>query len=201
MVDRFLAKTPPKLPNKLYGGASLAPDGRTPQSAATEQHPKPESLTMTRYWLMKTEPTSYSIEDLEREGTTFWDGIRNFQARNLIRDEISEGDDVLVYHSNANPPGVAGVARVVRAAYPDPSARDPESKYFDPRASDEDPRWYMVDVAFQRRFPSLIPLERLKSTTGLEKMVVNTKSRLSVQPVTPEEFAIVLELAEGESGP
>jgi predicted RNA-binding protein with PUA-like domain len=151
-------------------------------------------IDMRRYWLMKTEPTSYSIDDLERDGTTFWDGIRNYQARNLIRDEIAEGDAVLVYHSNAAPPGIAGVARVVRAAYPDPSARNAESKYFDPRASDEDPRWFMVDIAFERRFPTLVPLERLKSTPGLEKMVVTTKSRLSVQPVTPEEFEIVVEL-------
>jgi predicted RNA-binding protein with PUA-like domain len=153
---------------------------------------------MPGYWLLKSEPESYSIDDLEREVQTHWDGIRNYQARNLLRDELQPGDGVLIYHSSAEPPGVAGVAEVVRGGYPDPSALDPSSRYFDPRASPTDPRWYMVDVRFVERFPRLVPLAVLKSTRGLETMVVTTKSRLSVQPVTPEEFAIVLGL--GRSG-
>src|SRR5690606_18829513 len=100
----------------------------------------------------------------------------------------------LFYHSSTEPPGVAGLARIARAAYPDPTARDPESRYFDPKASNEDPRRYMVDVAFVAAFPEVVPLEVLKSSPGLETMVVTTKSRLSVQPVTPEEFEIVKRL-------
>lgn len=152
---------------------------------------------MPSYWLLKSEPGSYSIRDLERDGTTHWDGIRNYQARNLLRDELREGDGVLIYHSSAEPPGVAGVAEVARDGYPDPSALDPKSHYFDPKASAEDPRWFMVDVRFRERFPELVPLGVLKSTSGLEKMVVTTKSRLSVQPVTAAEFEIVLRIGRG----
>lgn len=149
---------------------------------------------MPRYWLLKSEPGSYSIDDLQRDGRTHWDGIRNYQARNLLRDEIAVGDEVFIYHSNANPPGVAGIARVVRAGYPDPSALDPESNYFDPRASKDDPRWFMVDVEFVEKFPTFVGLPELKGMPGLENMVVTTKSRLSVQPVTADEFAIVAAL-------
>ncbi|MEX2570316.1 MAG: EVE domain-containing protein [Gemmatimonadota bacterium] len=152
---------------------------------------------MPRHWLFKTEPGSYSIDDLARDEVTQWNGIRNYQARNLLRDEIKMGDQVLFYHSNADPPGVAGRAEVVRAGYPDPSARDAGSRYFDPKASDRDPRWFMVDVAFRERFPRFVPLAELKAARGLESMVVTTKSRLSVQPVTPAEFAMVLQLAHG----
>jgi predicted RNA-binding protein with PUA-like domain len=156
---------------------------------------------MTQHWLFKSEPESYSIDDLRRDGRTFWNGIRNYQARNLLRDRVKVGDRVLIYHSNANPPGVAGVATVVRSGYPDPTARDPESAYFDPRASDEDPRWYMVDIEFEERFPGLLPLGTMKSTSGLEKMVVTTKSRLSIQPVTQEEFSIVVRLGRAAESP
>ncbi|MDR0787836.1 MAG: EVE domain-containing protein [Gemmatimonadota bacterium] len=149
---------------------------------------------MPRYWLFKSEPLSYSIDHLQKDGQTFWNGVRNFQARNLLRDEIRQGDQVLFYHSNTEPPGVAGLAEVVRSGYPDPTALDPESRYFDPRASEADPRWFMVDIRFEEKFPTYVPLGTLKQTPGLEKMVVTTKSRLSVQPVTPEEFQIVLEL-------
>jgi predicted RNA-binding protein with PUA-like domain len=149
---------------------------------------------MRRHWLFKSEPGSYSIDDLRRDGRTHWEGIRNYQARNLLRDEIRSGDRVLIYHSSADPPGVAGTAAVVRDGYPDPTARDPKSRYFDPKASDDDPRWYMVDVEFDERFSDVVPLSHLKATPGLEAMVVTTKSRLSIQPVTPEEFEIVLAL-------
>jgi predicted RNA-binding protein with PUA-like domain len=152
---------------------------------------------MPRNWLLKSEPGAYSIEDLERDGRTHWEGIRNYQARNLLRDELRPGDGVLFYHSNADPPGVAGVAVVTRAGYPDPSARDPRSRYFDPKADAVDPRWYMVDIEFRERFPAVVPLAELKSTPGLEEMVVTTRSRLSVQPVTPEEFGIIVKLGRG----
>ena len=146
---------------------------------------------MSRYWLMKTEPGTYSIADLERDGVTGWEGVRNYQARNFMRDTMQPGDGVLFYHSNADPPGVAGLARIARSGYPDPTALDPDSKYFDPKASEDDPRWYRVDVEFVARFPEVVPLATLRSTPGLEAMLVINKSRLSVQPVTPGEWEIV----------
>jgi predicted RNA-binding protein with PUA-like domain len=152
---------------------------------------------MPHYWLMKSEPGSYSIVDLERDGTTSWEGVRNYQARNLMRDMMQPGDGVLFYHSSTEPPGVAGLARVDRAGYPDATAMDPKSKYFDPKATDQDPRWYRVDITFEEHFPEIIPLATLRETPGLEKMLVINKSRLSVQPVTPEEWEIVRELASG----
>lgn len=152
---------------------------------------------MPRNWLLKSEPEVYSIDDLERDGRTTWEGVRNYQARNFLRDEARPGDRVLYYHSNAEPPGVAGLATVARAGYPDPTARDEGSDYFDPKASDQDPRWYMIDVAFAEKFPALVPLDTLRRTPGLEKMLVIDKSRLSVQPVTDEEFEIVARLGRG----
>jgi predicted RNA-binding protein with PUA-like domain len=151
---------------------------------------------MPRYWLMKSEPSVFSIEDLENDRTTCWDGVRNYQARNFMRDDMHPGDGVLFYHSNASPPGVVGVAKIVRAGYPDHTARDPDSKYFDPKASEQDPRWFMVDIAFEERFPALVPLGTLRETPGLEEMLVTTRSRLSVQPVTEEEFEIVRRLGD-----
>ena len=146
---------------------------------------------MKRFWLFKSEPGSYSIADLEQDRVTGWEGVRNYQARNFMRDTMQPGDEILFYHSSAEPPGVAGLARIARGGYPDPAARDPDSRYFDPKATDEDPRWYRVDVEFVARFPGIIPLATLRETPGLEKMLVINKSRLSVQPVTPEEFGIV----------
>jgi predicted RNA-binding protein with PUA-like domain len=149
---------------------------------------------MAKHWLMKSEPGVYSIDHLARDGSTSWEGVRNYQARNFMRDEMRVGDPVLYYHSNADPTGVAGLARVARTACPDPSARDPQSDYFDPRAGDDDPRWYMVDIEFVERFPRVVTLDELRAAPGLEKMLVINKSRLSVQPVTEREFEIVVEL-------
>jgi len=147
---------------------------------------------------MKTEPNTYSIDDLEREGRTQWEGVRNYQARNLMR-EMQVGDRVLFYHSSAKPPGVVGEARVVREAYPDHFAQQPDSPYFDEKASAEDPRWYMVDVEFVRKLPGFVSLETLKGARGLEDMIVTQRSRLSVQPVTRDEFYIVCALGDGAS--
>jgi predicted RNA-binding protein with PUA-like domain len=149
---------------------------------------------MPRHWLMKSEPDSYSIDDLQRDGRTSWEGVRNYQARNLMRDDMQVGDPVLFYHSGANPPGVAGLAKIARTAYPDRSALDPDSHYFDPKATEEDPRWVMVDIEFVERFPEVVPLSVLHVEPGLEEMLLNRKSRLSVQPVTREEFEIVQRL-------
>lgn len=148
---------------------------------------------MARCWLMKSEPDVYSIEDLERDGETCWEGVRNYQARNLMR-EMEVGDRVLFYHSNAKPPGVAGLARVSKAAYPDPFSWQPGHKYFDPKSSEEEPRWWMVDIEYIDTLPRFVPLEELKEAEGLEDMVVTKRSRLSVQPVQPEEYEVVLRL-------
>lgn len=151
--------------------------------------------TRKRYWLMKCEPSAYSIHDLERDGKSGWEGVRNFQARNYLRDDITTGDGVLFYASNADPSGVAGLAEVARGGYPDPFAFDPEHKYFDPSSNPENPTWYTVDIRFVEAFPDVVSLATLKTTPGLADMVVTRKgSRLSIQPVTPEEYAIVVKL-------
>ncbi|HSJ25533.1 MAG TPA: EVE domain-containing protein [Longimicrobiales bacterium] len=144
---------------------------------------------------MKSEPDAYSIHDLERDGTTFWNSIRNYQARNFMRDDMKVGDRVLFYHSNANPPGVAGIAEVVREGYPDHTAQDPKDDYHDPKATPEDPRWYMVDVAFVEKFDVVLPLEELKARRTFDDMVVTGKSRLSIQPVAKKHFDAVVKLA------
>ncbi|HEY0515051.1 MAG TPA: EVE domain-containing protein [Thermoanaerobaculia bacterium] len=148
-----------------------------------------------RYWLMKCEPEAYTIDDLERDGTTTWEGVRNFQARNYMRDDMKPGDGVLFYASNAEPSGVTGVAAISRAGYPDPFAFQPGHKYFDPKSDPENPTWIMVDLRFVEKFPDLIPLSVLKATPGLgDMMVVQKGSRLSVQPVARKEFDIVVKL-------
>ena len=150
------------------------------------------------YWLFKSEPDVFSIDDLKKapKQTTYWEGVRNYQARNLLRDEIQKGDEVLYYHSNTDPVGVAGVARVVRSGYPDPEQFDKKSKYYDAKSDKENPRWYVVDVKYVRKFKEVVPLSTLKATRGLSKMMVTQHgARLSVQPVTKKEFEIVLRLA------
>ena len=148
-----------------------------------------------RYWLMKVEPSAYSIDDLARDGSTSWEGVRNYQARNLIRDEMQEGDSVLFYASSANPSGVTGLAEIARAAYPDACAWKKGHTYFDAASTADKPVWYSVDVRFVERFPGIVSLDTLKSTPGLEEMVVTKKgSRLSIQPVTKREFEIVSKL-------
>lgn len=151
---------------------------------------------MARCWLMKSEPDVYSIDDLERDGSTSWEGVRNYQARNLMR-EMTIGDRVLFYHSNAKPPGVAGLARVSREAYPDPFSWKPGHRYHDPKSTPEEPRWWMVDIEYVDTLPRLVSLEALKSAPGLQEMVVTKRSRLSVQPVRPEEYEIVVRLGRG----
>lgn len=148
-----------------------------------------------RYWLLKCEPSTYSIDDLKRDGKAGWEGVRNFQARNYLRDEIKAGDGVLFYASNADPSGVSGLAEVVKDGYPDPYAFDPKHKYFDPTSNPEKPSWYTVEIRFVEKFPGVVSLATLKATPGLENMMVTRKgSRLSVQPVAPEEFSIVVKL-------
>jgi predicted RNA-binding protein with PUA-like domain len=148
-----------------------------------------------RYWLMKVEPSAYSIDDLARDGSTSWEGVRNYQARNFMRDEMQVGDGVLFYASNADPSGVTGLAEIARAAYPDAYAWKKGHTYFDAASTPEKPLWYSVDIRFVERFPRVVSLDTLKSTPGLEDMVVTKKgSRLSIQPVTKREFDIVTKL-------
>ena len=153
---------------------------------------------MARCWLMKSEPDVYSIADLERDGSTCWEGVRNYQARNLMRD-IQVGDRVLFYHSNAKPPGVVGLARVSRLAYPDHFSWEKGHKYFDPKSTPESPRWWMVDVEYVDTLPRLVSLNELKEDPGLEDMVVTRRSRLSVQPVTDDEYDIVVRMGRERS--
>jgi predicted RNA-binding protein with PUA-like domain len=152
-------------------------------------------MAQKRYWLMKCEPGAYSIDDLERDGEASWEGVRNFQARNLLRDEVKVGDGVLFYASNAEPSGVTGVAEVARAGYPDPFAFKRGHRYYDPQSDPRQPTWYAVDIRFVEKFPEIVPLATLKATPGLADMrVVQKGSRLSVQPVTAREFETVRRL-------
>ena len=146
-----------------------------------------------RYWLMKCEPSAYSIDDLARDGQTCWEGVRNFQARNFMRDDMQVGDGVLFYASNADPSGVTGVAEIVKTGYPDRFAWRKGHKYFDARSTQSAPVWFMVDIGFVERFAATMSLATLKAIPGLESMMVTRKgSRLSVQPVAKKEFDIVV---------
>jgi predicted RNA-binding protein with PUA-like domain len=146
---------------------------------------------------MKSEPNVYSIADLKRDGTTCWDGVRNYQARNFMRDDMRLGDGVLFYHSNAQPMGIYGVARVVRESYPDHTAFDASDPHYDPKSDPANPAWMMVDVGYAGTFKAPITLATLKSTAGLEKMlVIQRGSRLSVQPVTRQEWDIIMKIGE-----
>jgi len=152
-----------------------------------------------RYWLFKSEPSVYGWDQLVADRRTFWNGVRNYQARNLLRDEIQVGDGVLFYHSNAKPTAVVGVAKVVKAGYPDHTALDKRSKYHDPDASAEDPRWFMVDIAPVRAFAAPLDRERLRTVPALEDMMLLRRgSRLSVQPVAAAEWRAILRLGKAE---
>ncbi len=145
-----------------------------------------------RYWLFKSEPSAYSFDDLVADGVAEWDGIRNYQARNLLRDEVQEGDGVLFYHSNAKPMAVVGTATVVRSGYPDHTAWDPDSEHPDPKSTPEKPLWFMVDIKAEQRFAHPVTMEQLRRAPGLEQMTLLRQGRLSVQPVTAEEWESVL---------
>ena len=150
-----------------------------------------------RFWLMKSEPESFSFDDLWKapRRRTFWDGVRNYRARNLLRDELAEGDGVLFYHSNAKPPGVVGLAEVASVARVDPTQFDPRDDHFDPGADPESPRWYGVEVRALRRLPRFVSLEEIRSQKALSKMaLVQRGQRLSVQPVTPSEWREIARL-------
>lgn len=149
-----------------------------------------------RYWLMKSEANCFSFEDLQKAPgkTTYWDGVRNFEARNLLRDEIRVGDQVLFYHSNSDPSGVAGIAEVVKAGYPDFTAFDSKHEHYDPKSKIDSPTWYMVDIKAVRPLQRFVPLADLRAEKKLQSMALFTRNRLSVIPVTPEEWEMVLSL-------
>ncbi len=152
---------------------------------------------LKKYWLMKSEPDVFSLEDLKNspDSTTHWDGVRNYQARNFMRDQMKTGDFVLYYHSNCDEPGVVGVAEVVKEAYPDHSSWDQKSHYFDPKSTPESPRWFMVDIKWKQAFKRLVSLREMKESPALENMrVVQRGQRLSVQPVDKADFDHVVKI-------
>ena len=151
-----------------------------------------------QYWLFKTEPNVFSIDDLRNspKSTSFWEGVRNYQARNLLRDTIQKNDLVFIYHSRVEPLGVVGIAKITKSGYPDPFAFEPSHKYFDPKSKKESPTWYGVDVTLVEIFPRTVTLKEIKETKGLEKMMVAQKgARLSIQPVSEKEFKIIQKLS------
>lgn len=150
------------------------------------------------YWLMKSEEDVYSIRDLEKEGATSWEGVRNYEARNIMRDQMKVGDGVLFYHSNARPAGVAGLARVAKAGYPDHFAFDKKNRYYDPKSDPENPRWYMVDVEFVEAFPEVVSLEEIRATAELGEMTLVKRARLSVQPVGKDEYYLIRKMGRGK---
>ena len=154
----------------------------------------------THYWLMKSEPGEYALEDLKKEEdrTDHWDGVRNYQARNFMRDRMQVGDGVLFYHSGKKP-AVVGTARIVRAGYPDHTAWDPKSRHFDPKSTPENPIWFMVDIQFESEFKRPIPLKELREVAALADMLLLRRgNRLSVMPVTKKEFQTIVKLGRGK---
>ncbi|MEM7151575.1 MAG: EVE domain-containing protein [Myxococcota bacterium] len=148
------------------------------------------------YWLLKSEPDAYSIDDLKRDGREPWDGIRNFSARNRMR-EMKCGELALFYHSSTKPTGVVGLCRVVQEAYPDPSQFDAKSRYFDAKSTQEKPRWSMVDVEYVGHLPRMVTLDEIKDEAALSEMVLVRRARLSVQPVTSAEFRHIVKMGGG----
>lgn len=152
-------------------------------------------MSKRKYWLMKSEPDAFSIDDLKEVGTEPWDGIRNYEARNFMRDEMEPGDGVLFYHSNVRPPVIVGTMEVASEPYPDPTQFDPDSKYFDEKSSEEDPTWQLVDVKFVKKFDNPVTRDAIKKEPALEDMVLLNRFRLSITPVTEDEWKKIHEMA------
>ncbi|PIE89372.1 MAG: EVE domain-containing protein [Acidobacteria bacterium] len=152
-----------------------------------------------KYWLMKTEPETYSIDDLAQEDnqTDYWDGVRNYQARNIMRDQMKVGDQVLFYHSNCKVPGVVGLAEVAREGYPDFTSWDPASKYYDAKSSEDNPRWFMVDIKWKAKFNRVVSLKEMRAIPALAEMkLLQRGQRLSIQPVSKDEYQLICELGQ-----
>lgn len=152
-----------------------------------------------RYWLMKSEPEVFSIGDLKKKGSSLWDGVRNYQARNFMVQDMQPDDLVLFYHSSCEPPGVAGIAKVAKKAEPDPTQFDRKSPYFEPRAKKEKPVWFAATVSFVKAFPEVLPLEKIKAQSSLQDLpLLKRGNRLSIQPLTEAQFQQLVNLAEHE---
>lgn len=168
----------------------------TPKQTVAKKRQTPAT---SRFWLVKSEPNCFSIDDLAsaRGKQTCWDGVRNYQARNMLRDQMKLGDHVLFYHSNAQPPSIVGVTEVIREGYPDTTAFDPQHEHYDPKSQPDNPTWYMVDLKLVKKLPRPLPLPELRQVSQLSGMTLLQRgSRLSVQPVSPQEFRTVLALAQ-----
>ena len=150
------------------------------------------------YWLMKSEPDVYSIDDLKRDQVEPWDSIRNYEARNTMRDDMKIGDGVLFYHSNVRPPAIVGTMKVASESYPDPTQFDPDHAYYDEKATKEEPRWHLVDVQFVQKFDEPVTRDDLKEEPELQDMVLFNRMRLSITPVTEEEWLKIHEMAGAE---
>jgi len=147
------------------------------------------------HWLIKSEPDAYSIDDLKRDRREMWDGIRNYQARNTMRDDMKVGDQIFFYHSSCKEPGVVGIAKVASKPYPDPTQFDPDEKYYDPKSKPDDPRWFLVDVGYVRKLSRTISLTEIKSRPELENMILTRKgNRLSIMPVNKAHWDIILNM-------
>jgi predicted RNA-binding protein with PUA-like domain len=158
-----------------------------------------EKAMPKRYWLMKSEPTSYSIDDLGRDKSTLWEGVRNYQARNFMMKEMSVADEVLFYHSSTEPPAAVGIAEISGPAEPDPTQFEPSDSHYDPKATPADPIWYCVRVKFKQKFRRPVALPELRECKDLQNMMLLRKgSRLSIQPVTEKEFRLVSKLGSSK---
>jgi predicted RNA-binding protein with PUA-like domain len=156
---------------------------------------KPNLGNLMNYWLMKSEPGTFSIDDLKRCKIEPWDGVRNYQARNMLRDDMKKGDLAFFYHSNCDAVGIAGVMEIVREGYPDPTAFDPEDLHYDPKSDPDNPRWFLVDVKYKRKLQHTISLAELRDHHALQEMKLLQKgNRLSIMPVTKQEWEYILEL-------
>lgn len=151
----------------------------------------------TKYWLVKSEPNAYSIDDLVKDRKTHWDGVRNYQARNFMRDDMKIGDKVLFYHSNADPTAVVGICEVVKEGYPDFTAFDPEDKHFDPKSKEDNPTWIMIDIKIENKFVRPVTLEEIKENSKLQNMrLVQRGNRLSVMPAEKKEFDEIIRMSK-----
>ena len=150
------------------------------------------------YWLIKSNPRCFNINDLQRASTEMWDGVRNYRARNFMRDDMQVGDKALFYHSSAKPSGVAGIVTISKAGYPDTTQFHPEHRHYDPKATEENPRWYMVDVSFQQAFSNILPLSELKFLPSLEDCLLLRKGceQLTIIPLEPKHWYTILGMAE-----
>jgi len=152
-------------------------------------------MSKKQFWLMKSEPDAYSIDDLKRDGQIRWSGVRNYEARNIMRDKMNIGDRAFFYHSNVKPPVIVGEMEVCTEPYPDPLQFDPDSKYFDPKSSESDPRWQLIDVKFIQKFEKPVTRDELKEHEDLLEMQLFKRNRLSITEVTEEQYNKILKLA------